>query len=446
MSRPNIVVIMTDDQDAASMAVMPNVRRLLVDQGTSYTNSYASYSLCCPSRATFMTGQYAHNHKVLDNQWPDGGYRRLPKETLPLWLGRSGYATVHIGKFLNQYGHDPEEIPPGWQEWYGLVGNFAYKMWGYRINENGTVRRYGKQKRENPKLYQTDVLANKAVNYIKRRAKSDRPFFLSFAPLAPHTEPPWKGDPDGTWRGPRPAPRHRGMFAKRPLPRPPSFNETDVKDKPRHLRPDRMSAARIKQVTADYRMRLESLQAVDEAVARIVRTVAEAGELDRTLFVFTSDNGYLLGQHRWPSNKTHPYEESIRIPLVLRGPGFAKGRKVATPVVNVDLPATILSVTGARAPVPTDGRPLQELARSNRARDVLIETGPRSSGAHWYAAIRTDRYLYVEHSTGARELYDLVTDPYQLSSKHNDPRTAPLQVTLSQRLRKLRVCSGRACP
>lgn len=445
--RPNVVVIMTDDQDAASLRYMPQVKRLLIDQGTTFTNSFASYALCCPSRATFMTGQYPHNHMVLDNHWPDGGYRRLPKETLPVWLTRSGYATAHFGKFLNEYGSDrPEEIPPGWRDWYGTVGGSAYRMWGYRINENGVIRGYGSRDGQEPQFYQTDVLADKAVGYLRQHTRGNRPFFLSFAPLAPHTEPYWKGDDPYVWRGPRPAPRHRGKFAGTPLPRPPSFNEADMNDKPKHQRPPRIGQARIREMAADYRMRLESLQAVDEAVARMVRVVSEAGQLHRTVFVFTSDNGYLMGQHRWPGNKIQPYEESIRVPLVVRGPGFPKGRRVSTPVSNVDLPATILAMSGARPTVAVDGRSLERLARRNVRRDILIETGPRRSGARWYAAIRTERYLYVEHSSGARELYDLYSDPYQLNSRHKDPRTASLRSNLSMRLRALRACSGRSCP
>src|SRR6266508_6516940 len=139
--KPNVVVIMTDDMNVSALAVMPNVRRLLADQGTTFVNSVVSYSLCCPSRSTFLTGQYAHNHGVLGNAPPDGGYVKLRKdETLPVWLGRAGYSTVHIGKFLNGYGTaNPTEIPPGWSEWYASVDPSTYRMWGYTLNENGTL-------------------------------------------------------------------------------------------------------------------------------------------------------------------------------------------------------------------------------------------------------------------------------------------------------------------
>lgn len=443
--RPNIVVIMTDDQDAASLQVMPKTKRLLGDRGTTFTNSFVNYSWCCPSRTTFLTGQYAHNHGVMGNALPDGGYDRLPASTLPVWLRESGYATAHIGKFLNEYGRsDPREIPPGWQDWYGLSGGSTYQMWGYSINENGTLYKYGRFKGGNPRTYQTDVLADKAVTYIRQRTTPKQPYFLSFATLAPHTEVPAKGQ--AFWSGPRPAPRHKGMFADAQLPRTPSFNEADMRDKPRQLLRRKLGPRLIRGITADYRSRLESLQAVDDAVERIVNAIEAKGELDRTLIIFTSDNGYLMGQHRVRADKIHPYEESIRVPLIVRGPGFREGATVSTPAINTDLAPTITSLARATPGVTCDGRPLQELAGRTRARDVLIETGPKPSGQPWYAAVRTDRHLYVEHSSGGRELYDLSTDPYQIDSKHKDPATAALQRTLAERLHRLQRCAGGACP
>lgn len=443
--RPNIVVIMTDDQDLRSMEVMPKVKRLLADQGTTFTNSFVNYSLCCPSRTTFLTGQYAHNHGVVGNALPDGGYERLPASTLPVWLRKSGYKTAHIGKFLNEYGRrDPREIPPGWQDWQGLSGGSTYQMWGYTINENGTLRTYGRRKGGNPRTYQTDVLTDKAVTYIRQLPDPAQPYFLSFATLAPHTEVPLKGQE--FWSGPRPAPRHKGMFADLRLPESPSFNEADMSDKPRHLPRRRLNDKLVQGITEDYRSRLESLQAVDDAVERIVQAIEARGELDRTLIIFTSDNGYLMGQHRVRADKIHPYEESIRVPLIVRGPGFRRGAKVGTPVVNADLAPTITSAALATPAVPCDGRPLQELSRRDRNRDILIETGPKRSGEPWYAAIRTDGHLYVEHSTGDRELYDLAADPYQLDSRHADPKLATLRQDLSARLQRLRKCSGGNCP
>ena len=219
--RPNIVVIMTDDQTVESIRVMKNVKRLLVAQGTSFDNSFASFSLCCPSRATFLTGQYAHNHGVLSNKPPYGGYYALDNSnTLPVWLKRAGYETILVGKYLNGYGeHDKHEIPPGWTEWHGAVNNSAYQFYGYTLNENGTLVKYGRD----PASYQTDVYADKAVEIVRRRAAERKPFFLWLSFLAPHVGgPPTPGRSALTTL---PAPRHLGRFAASPLPTPPSFNE-----------------------------------------------------------------------------------------------------------------------------------------------------------------------------------------------------------------------------
>ena len=444
-ARPNVVVFMTDDQNVSSLAVMPNVKTLLASAGTTFVNNFVAYPLCCPSRATYLTGQYPHNHGVMANVAPDGGYYQLRgDETLPVWLGRAGYQTAHVGKYLNGYGtQDPLEIPRGWGEWYGSVDPTTYRMWGYTLNENGTLVTYGQDDVEDPALYQTDVYARKAVDYINRKAPGDAPFFLSVAPLAPHTEAGWAathGD-----RNPRPAPRHRGAFANAPLPMPPSFNEADVSDKPAHIRAlPLLGNPAIAQITKTYRSRLESLLAVDEAVKSIVDALTARGELSRTLFIFTSDNGWLQGEHRIPSGKIHPYEESIRVPLIVRGPGVAAGATRTMLSGNIDLAATVLAAAQAVAGITVDGRSLLGTTAPSRP-SLLVETGPRSTGARWYAAIRTPRFVYVEHSTLERELYDLSVDPYQLLSRHADPAYAQVRAALAEQLHQLQACAGPTC-
>lgn len=446
---PNIVVIMTDDQNVSSMSVLVRTRQLLGANGTTFANSFVSYPLCCPSRATYLTGQYPHNHDVMGNSPPDGGYAMLRgNETVPVWLSRAGYATTHVGKYLNGYGtQNPAEIPPGWAEWHGLVDPSTYRMWGYTINNNGTPRTYGQQDVEDPTLYQTDVLTAFATDYIDRKAPSEQPFLLSFAPLAPHAEVGW-ASMNGN-RNPRPAPRHRGAFAGAALPQPPSFNEADVSDKPTQVRQlPLLNAQDIAGITKDYRSRLESLLAVDEAVAAIVAAVQRNGELDNTVFLFTSDNGWLQGEHRIPRGKVHAYEESSRVPLILRGPGVPAGVSTQAFVSNVDLAATILDAADATAAITIDGRSLISIAQNPApaiGRHLLIETGPKPSGNQWYAAVRAGRYSYVEHSTGERELYDLQPDPYQLQSRHADPGYAAIRTALANRLHQLQSCAGANC-
>ncbi|WP_436758102.1 sulfatase family protein [Streptosporangium sp. V21-05] len=448
-AKPNVVVIMVDDMNVSALQYLPNVRSLLATPGTTFDNSVVSYSLCCPSRSTFLTGQYAHNHGVLGNQLPDGGYEKLPAaETLPVWLRRAGYDTAHIGKFLNGYGRArPTEIPPGWAEWYGSVDPSTYRMWGYTLNENGVLRTYGAADVEDPALYQTDVYARKAVDYIRRKAPAAEPFFLSFAPLAPHGEGAANGS-DLSQRNPRPAPRHRGDLENVTLPKPPSYDEADVSDKPAAVRDRPRITPANEDKIEDVRLkgRLESLLAVDDAVADIVAALRTSGELAGTVIVFTSDNGWMQGEHRIQSGKTVPYEESIRVPLIIRGPGLPAGRHVSTIAANIDLAPTILDVADATAGVTVDGRSLLPIAAdtASPARGIVIETGPKQSG-RWYAGLRAPRWKYVEHSTGERELYDLQQDPYELVSVHNDPRYAATRQALANRLATLRTCAGDVC-
>ncbi|MFC4014103.1 sulfatase [Nonomuraea purpurea] len=448
-AQPNVVVIMVDDMNMYALQYLSNVRTLIAEPGTTFDNSLVSYSLCCPSRATFMTGQYAHNHGVLSNGLPDGGYQKLPAaETLPVWLGRAGYDTGHIGKFLNGYGRqNPTEIPPGWAEWYGSVDPSTYRMWGYTLNENGVLRTYGSPEVEDPALYQTDVYAAKAVDYIQRKAPADKPFFLSFAPLAPHGE--IAAGQDLSKRNPRPAPRHLGALDEVTLPKPPSFNEADVSDKPAAVRNRARIPAEAQQRMQNVTLkgRLESLLSVDEAVADIVAALRESGELDNTLIVFTSDNGWMQGEHRIRNGKIVPYEESIRVPLIMRGPGLPAGRHVKTIAANVDLAPTILDAAGATPAITQDGRSLLPIAADTATtpRAVVIENGPKTDGTDWYVGLRAPRWKYIEHSTGEQELYDLQQDPYELTSVHADPRYAGTRQALADRLANLRTCTGTAC-
>lgn len=442
--RPNIVVITTDDQDVASLSVMPNVRRLLAEQGTTYANSFVSTPLCAPSRASFLTGQYAHNHGITDNsEDTGGGYEGLRKtETLPVWLTRAGYSTAHIGKFLNGYGaHRRKEIPPGWTDWYGLVGPSTYTMFGYTINENGRLRTYGDMHTPQRGPYQTDMLAAKAADYITRRSHADRPFFLSVAPLAPHTELPAVSG-QRRWTAPRPAPRHQTALPDARVPRTPAFNEADVSDKPQHIQ--RLAPQNPQQLDHDHRRRLQSLLAVDDMVGRIVESLRSTGQLDNTLIFFTSDNGMLEGDHRI-NFKEHPYERSIRVPLIVRGPGVQRGKTEQRFVTTVDLTATVLAAAQAKPGIAIDGRSFLGTPAPS-SRDMLVETGPRNSTTPWYTAIRTERHLYVEHSTGERELYDLLADPYQLDSRHADPALQAVRDDLAKRLHLLRSCAGQSCP
>jgi N-acetylglucosamine-6-sulfatase len=466
---PNVVVVMTDDQRFDDMLALPKTRRLIGRAGVTFTRAFASYPVCCPARATFFTGQYAHNHKVLClYPWCGGGYGRLnQREYLPVWLERAGYATVHIGKFLNGYGSErPPDKPKGWTEWYGLVDHSTYRMWGYDLFENDERHTYGRVLREVPRYYQTDVLTRKATRFIRRRAANDAPFFLSVAYLAPHHE---SGRTQRlTGKLIRPAPRYRHRFAHRALRKPPSFNESDLSDKPWFVgRWNRaITARREAAITKRMHERWASLPAVDDGVEDIIRALGSAGELDNTYVIFTSDHGFMQGEHRIPQGKMVPYDPSTQVPLLIRGPGIPRGRATKALVGDVDLAPTILDATPARPSHALDGRSILPFARNVNLRSLrpLLHTtagqgakgrtNTREGGTKGtqprvpaWSAVRTTRWLYIEYKGGQREMYDLKNDPWQINSVIDDPRSGARirRNTLRRLLGDLERCRGRSC-
>ena len=443
--KPNVVVVYTDDQDAESLAAMPHVNRLLAEHGTTFTRAYASTPQCCPSRATFLTGQYAHNHGVLDNRPPRGGFEALDGETtLPVWLSADGYRTAWVGRYLNQYGapgpgSDPTAIPPGWSDWHVPVNRTEFRMYNYELNENGQLESYGSE----PEDYLTDVLAERANSFVRESSAAGERFFLVVSPLAPHDEgvlERLKNPP----RDPRPAPRHEGSFDDEPLPNPPGFNERDVSDKPSFVaQHPRLRRRDIAELTRAHRSRLESLQAVDELVAGLVRELRRADELDETLFIYTSDQGYLKGEHRL-KGKERVYDPAVHVPLVIRGPGFPAGEARFQPTVSPDLARTIAAATGAQPNVALDGADLRPLARNpakGSNREILLEF---LSERH-FAAVRTRRYVFAKHQNGEVELYDFREDPNQLVNVVTDPAYAEVARRLDNDLSELRVCAGTSC-
>ena len=457
-ARPNVIVIMTDDQDQASVKVMETVERALAARGVSFANSYATTPECCPSRVSFETGQYAHNHGILTRRPPDGGYPafaaqpELIENALPAALHAAGYRTAYIGKYMNGYGipdyggvRSPgirRYVPPGWDRWYVPIDHTEYRMYGYRLNENGHPRSYGLATSD----YQTDVYARLAEAFVREGAHRRRPFFLTVGTLAPHVEAPGSLGPQEHGRDPRPAPRDLGRFGRRPLPMPPSFNEPDLSDKPSFMRnAPSLGSADVSRLRNAYRSRLESLLAVDDLVRRLVHQLRVTGELRNTYIVFTSDNGFMLGEHR-EQGKQVVYEESVRVPLIVRGPGLPEGQVRSQLAANIDLAPTILDAAGVPPRLEMDGISLLPMARdptSSGTRSLVLEYLDRPIG---YSAVRTpDGFLYAEHRNGERELYDLNTDPYELHNLAGKPADADLEADLAQRLAALRDCAGAAC-
>lgn len=439
---PNILVILTDDQTLEDMRVLPKTRSHLAARGTTFENSFSAYPLCCPSRATFLTGQYPHNHGVVANSGPNGYPRLDETNTLAVWLQDAGYFTAHVGKYLNGYGvgRSPA-VPPGWSRWFGLMDPTTYRYYDYTVSEDGVAVSYGSAEED----YQTDVLAAEAERILRSFEGKTQPLFLVVAPLAPHLESPERN----VTSPPRPAPRHEGTFAHERFPLKPSFNEENMADKPDFLkRRPRLGKAAVGDVVETYRARHASLQAVDDLVERLVHVLERSGDIHHTVIVFTSDNGFFLGEHRLPKGKFLPYEEAIRVPLLIRGGGFPAGHTAKQLVSNVDLAPTILELAGATPRRELDGRSLLRPALDpdvGKDRSLLIEGARLNSNSPAYSAVRDDRWLYVEYEKGWRELYDLQLDPYQLRSRHNDRTLLSVRAELAARLARLRSCSGEEC-
>jgi len=451
-----VIVFETDDQTVSDMAALPRVRALIGRQGVTFDNSFVNYPQCCPSRATFLTGQYAHNHGVLSNHPPDGGFYRLDsKETLAVWMQDAGYHTVMIGKYLNDYGvRGAHLIPPGWDEWYAAVAypnekdgdtqsgsDYALSYYRKLYNRNGRVSRLP------PGVYRTDADAATARMVIRRTARSGKPFLMWLPFVAAHQGTPVEaGDPRDI-RTPAVAPRDRGRFRALPLPGSPNFNEADISDKPHVVQKPTLTPARQRSFRALFQQRRESLLAVDDAVSSIISTLSRAGKLANTLIIFTSDNGFMLGEHRLGPRQEYVYEPAIRVPLLMRGPGIPRDAHRRQLVTNADLAPTILDAAHARAGLDMDGRSLLPLARNPHKtykRDLLITVGREFNDLE-VSAVRSSRYLYAEYADGEQELYDLRVDPLELTNRARDPRYAAVRASLHTGLDRLRDCRGEDC-
>jgi len=429
--KPNIILVMTDDQDVESAKHMPHLESLIAERGTTFENAFVTDALCCPSRATILRGQYSHNHGIVGNEWPNGGFRKFrtsgaESATIATRMKSAGYRTAYFGKYLNGYRH--KHVPPGWDEWRAVAGSYLSDF----LSENGEFEYYDPEK-----THDTDVLADKAVGYVDDASSKDPPFFAVIAPRAPH-------DPA------IPAPRHEGDFEGEPLPRPPSFNEGDVSDKPAWIRArQNLSPETIAYLEALHENRLESLQSVDEIFPRLIETLRENKALENTYIVFTSDNGYHMGHHRLPAGKWTPYEEDIRVPLVIRGPGVPEGRKIEEFALNNDFAPTFADLAEAKPSPMHDGSSLapllDETPPANWRTAFLVEEAEKEGARRpELTAIRTKSSIYIEYASGEREFYDLERDPFQLENKYETADPDVLR-RMENRLEELRNCEGEDC-
>lgn len=459
--RPNIILITTDDQADTDLSAMPRTRRLLAGRGVDFVNAISPHPLCCPARAEIFTGEYAHNNGVKHNDGPFGGHARFAayrdgrnlRGNLGAWMRQAGYRTGFTGKMLNGYtARSPR--PRGW-DWWDPTTERTYAYTRTTFFDNGRP--------VTPRGYATDVLARRSAAWVREQAPAAKPFFLWVSHVAPH-EAIVGGRPVGH---PYSAERHDRLHrdARPPSMRKPSYNEADVSDKPRYSGiADKVPDA---EVLRTHRQRLRSLAAVDEANASILRTLKRTGELGRTLVLFTSDNGFLLGEHRL-RGKNQVYDENLQVPLLLRGPGVPSGKVSTALAETVDLAPTILDAAGAlervRRSDRVDGRSLLDvLTRGDGARPLssttLIQAGTKRRGAvrnnqGWaFRGVTTTRYTYAEHFTGQSELYDRQVDPHELENllklrtgrlRSGARGYAEVLDALRSRLRQLRTCQGPA--
>ena len=433
--RPNIVLVLADDLDVDSAQLLPRLPVVMGQPGLTFSRAYVTTALCAPSRASILTGQYAHNHRLIYSEPPDGGFPSFHGDasTIAVWLKAGGYRTALLGKYLNGYPHGAAEtyVPPGWDEWFGHLSDFEDgRYYNYWINDNGSISRYGSQ----PDEYSTDVLTRRAVDYIQKAAGRAQPFFLYLAPEAPHAPA-------------IPPDRHSGEFPREGCLRSPSFNEADVRDKPAWVQGiPLMTDADIKRADSFERGRLRTTRAVEDMMDQVLAALVAAGKLDNTYVFFASDNGLLMGEHRAVGRKNNHYEESIRVPLMVRGPGVPAGQVIAHPVLNIDLAPTFAELARISIPDSVDGRSFAPLLRASPPgldqwrSDFLLEHFAEGVSS----ALRTADVLYAELESGELELYDMRKDPYQVDSLHRKVDRSVLE-PFSRRLAALANCRGAGC-
>lgn len=503
--RPNIILIQTDDQAKSTFKghfrgpngkrqrIMPNMVRGIVQGGAEFRNYYAATPVCSPSRASLLTGQYPENSGLLRNSGIDGGWsgwQAIPawENNVPVTMQRAGYRTSHFGKILNGYhrgtGRAEHVVPPGWDRWFTVSFVRSTPYYGYKVNNDGIVQgpfgdpRYIPGKRGTDPaacrsstkrapngrrcLYLTDMVTRRALKEIRRHGRRGvRPFFMQIDFQAPHGD---NRPPDG----PAPPTRYAGSASRTKLPRPPSFNELDMSDKPAHLREAarrRLGPNKIHRLKKYYQRYVESLRGVDDGVGEILKTLRKTGQLDNTYIFYLTDHGLFFGEHRFDQAKFLPYDPAAKVGMAVRGPGVRPGTKVNEIVGNIDVPATVLRLGGANPQYQVDGRPLKRFWRNpwqstrrpfqislfgvnepgdlvvNRASAVTSNKAPAIS----YRGFRVGPYKYIRYRNGERELYDLSRDPSELRNRIDRPAYAEVQRYMRSHLAQVTECRGEEC-
>jgi arylsulfatase A-like enzyme len=445
--RPNIVFVLTDDLTQDLVRYMPHVLAM-EQQGTTFSNYTVTDSQCCPSRSSIFTGNYPHDTGVFTNTPPWGGYRVFrgrgeEQSTFAVALHDHGYRTAFMGKYLNGYkpgstSHPVTETPPGWDEWDGV--GYGYGEFDYDIAHNGTTRFYGHE----PGDYLTDVLQQRATSFIRSASTSRQPFLLEVATFTPHTPSV-------------PAPRDAARFPRLAAPRSAAFNVLPRNPPAWLAGRAELTPAEIQGIDRRYRRRARDVLSIDRLLGAIQQALADAGASKNTVVVFSSDNGYHLGQYRLQAGKMTAFDTDIQVPLVFTGPQVRSGVTNRDAVQNIDLAPTFEELAGLRPDPQMDGVSIVDLLRRrvpgwNNA--ALVEhhgpdtdvndpdyPGPHGANPPSYRALRTARYTYVEYADGTAELYDRRRDPFELDNVVD--RVSPRLVTrLHDQLLALSRCHG----
>jgi len=423
LERPNIVLVLTDDQTMESVAKMPHVSSR--NDWITFPNAYIENAMCCPSRATILSGRY-DTHTRVTNNGATGNFDAT--QTMASWLQGAGYRTGLFGKYLNNYPRIAPQglVPPGWTTFQALAdGKTVYSQYNYDLVSDGVTEYFGYQ----PADYQVDVLTGRARQFIQD--SGDEPFFLYFAPTATHG--PWKASP-----------RRVGMFTDAPVPHNAAlFNEPDVSDKPSYILNHAQQNPTVMDTTR--RRMWETAVSVDDAMAALDTQLEASGEADNTVVIFMTDNGNAFGEHRW-IGKACQYRVCNQTPLLVRYPGQGK-RSIPNMISNVDIASTVAAIAGVSPGGPQDGESFLPLIQgSTQWPDEVLHHWPGhiardpddANFVPQFWAIRTRQHLYVELSTGERELYVLRTDPNELRNVAGRPLQREVQAHLAARLAVLK--------
>ena len=451
--RPNVLLITADDAAPGDLKFMPHTRELIADRGVTFTNGVAPTPICVPARASLLTGQYTHNHKAYTIYGKGGGFESFDSHNaLPTWLHDAGYDTLFIGKYLNGYGDagsgTARHIEPGWTQWRPTVGGSTYNFMHPTLNRNGRLVRYHQ--------YNSNLFADQTVDLLKNPRRKRTPWFMWVNYVAPHTGGPLDAD-DPRLRYPRnpqswvkttkPAPRDVDRFRNLRLPQHPNLFRTVPRG---WFNGAPMSPLKRRNAREAYQQRIEALQSVDRGVARSVAALRRTGQLRNTVVMFTSDNGYMVGQHNL-IGKLYSYNDSQRIPVVMAGPGVPRGKRVRTAITNPDIAVTVASLARAVPGRQVDGIDIMPLLRLGyRERVIPTEAYPVHGGTRpIYTGIREGTWTYTRVRRPGplrEELYNRATDPWEVHNLAGRPAFASQLKRFRALDAQYRDCAGDTCP